>query len=90
MPCGPINTIAEVFEEPQAKARGLLNPALQHASGGTVPGVASPLRFSKTPVDDTVAPPVLGQHTREILAGVLGLDEDAIGTLLADGTVEST
>jgi crotonobetainyl-CoA:carnitine CoA-transferase CaiB-like acyl-CoA transferase len=88
VPCGPINTIAEVFEEPQAKARGLLNPALPHASGGTVPGVASPLRFSKTPVNDTVAPPVLGQHTREVLADVLGLDEDEIATLLTSGAVD--
>jgi crotonobetainyl-CoA:carnitine CoA-transferase CaiB-like acyl-CoA transferase len=89
VPCGPINTIAEVFEEPQAKARGLLHPALPHASGGTVPGVASPLRFSKTPVNDTVAPPVLGQHTREVLTGVLGLQDDEISALLASGAVGS-
>jgi crotonobetainyl-CoA:carnitine CoA-transferase CaiB-like acyl-CoA transferase len=89
VPCGPINTIAEVFEEPQAKARGLMNPALPHGSGGTVPGVASPLRFSKTPVNDKVAPPMLGEHTREVLARVLGLDEAELDALEAGGAVQS-
>jgi len=89
VPCGPINTIAEVFEEPQAKARGLLHPALPHGSGGTVPGVASPLRFSKTPVTDQIAPPLLGEHTREVLARVLGLSEAELDALEAAGAIAS-
>ena len=89
VPCGPINTIAEVFEEPQAKARGLMNPALPHGSGGTVPGVASPLRFSKAPVNDKIAPPCLGEHTREVLARVLELDEEEIEALVKSGSVEA-
>ncbi|MCA1298166.1 CaiB/BaiF CoA transferase family protein [Stappia indica] len=86
VPCGPINTIAEVFQEPQALARGLATQ-MAHASGATAPGVASPLRFSRTPVNDKVAPPMLGQHTRQVLAEVLGLSETEIGAHEAEGTV---
>jgi len=87
VPCGPINTIDQVFAEPQAKARGLAT-RMTHAGGMEVPGVASPLRFSKTPVDDTVAPPALGQHTRSVLAEVLGLSDEAIAAHEKAGVVE--
>ncbi|MHC5656093.1 CaiB/BaiF CoA transferase family protein [Stappia sp.] len=86
VPCGPINAIAEVFEEPQAKARGLRNE-LPHGSGGTVPGVASPLRFSKTPVNDKVAPPLLGEHTRDVLTRVLEMAPEEVEALVASGVV---
>ncbi|WP_349358161.1 CaiB/BaiF CoA-transferase family protein [Stappia sp.] len=88
VPCGPINTIDQVFEEPQAKARGLAT-RMTHAGGMEVPGVASPLRFSRTPVDDTVAPPALGQHTRSVLAEVLGLSDETIAAHEKAGVVEA-
>ena len=69
------------------KARGC--DYVTASSGGTVPGVASPLRFSKTPVNDKVAPPMLGEHTREVLARVLGLDEAELDALEAGGAVQS-
>ena len=83
---GPINNIAQVFEEPQVKARGL-KIELPHASAGTVPLVASPMRFSGTPIVHEVPPPVLGQHTDEILRDVLKASDAEIAQLKADGIV---
>ena len=86
VPNGPINNVAQVFEEPQVKARGI-KVVLDHPVAGKVPTVASPMRFSATPVEYRLAPPVLGQHTEEILRGLLQLDDAAIAKLRADGTI---
>lgn len=80
VPCGPINDLAAVFEDPQVLARGL-KVELPHALSGLVAQVASPLRLSDTPVEYRLAPPRLGEHTDEVLARVLGLDSGAIATL---------
>ncbi|MFP3850938.1 CaiB/BaiF CoA transferase family protein [Pseudomonas sp. W5-01] len=72
VPCGPINDVAQVFADPQVQFRGL-QVHLPHALGGTVPQVASPIRLSATPVEYRRAPPLLGEHTWEVLTGVLGL-----------------
>jgi len=86
VPNGPINDVAQVFEEPQVKARGI-KVLLDHPVAGKLPTVASPMRFSATPVEYKLAPPVLGQHTEEILRGLLKLDDAAIAKLRADGTI---
>ncbi len=86
IPNGPINDVAQVFEEPQVKARGI-KVELDHPVAGKLPTVASPMRFSATPVEYKLAPPVLGQHTEEILRGLLQLDNAAIAKLRADGVV---
>ncbi|MCX7140421.1 MAG: CaiB/BaiF CoA-transferase family protein [Proteobacteria bacterium] len=86
IPNGPINDVAQVFEEPQVKARGI-RVELDHPVAGKLPTVASPMRFSATPVEHKLAPPVLGQHTEEILRGRLNLDDAAIAKLRAEGTV---
>ncbi|HEY5790231.1 MAG TPA: CaiB/BaiF CoA-transferase family protein [Gammaproteobacteria bacterium] len=86
IPCGPINTLDRVFADPQVAARGL-RVDLPHPLGGTAPGVASPLRFSATPVEYRAAPPLLGQHTAEVLADWLGLDAAAIAELEGLGVV---
>ncbi|MBE0623549.1 MAG: CoA transferase [Burkholderiales bacterium] len=86
VPNGPINDVAQVFEEPQVRARGI-KVELDHPVAGKLPTVASPMRFSATPVEHKLAPPVLGQHTEEILRGLLQLDDAAIARLRADGTV---
>ncbi|WP_236234958.1 CaiB/BaiF CoA transferase family protein [Pseudomonas tohonis] len=80
VPCGPINDLAAVFEDPQVLARGL-KVELPHALSGLVAQVASPLRLSDTPVEYRLAPPRLGEHTDEVLARVLGLDGGALATL---------
>ena len=86
VPNGPINDIAQVFEEPQVKARGIRIEA-DHPVAGRLPMVASPMRFSATPLEHAVAPPVLGQHTDEILRTLLGKSAAEIAKLRADGTL---
>ncbi|OGA31689.1 MAG: hypothetical protein A3G80_09185 [Betaproteobacteria bacterium RIFCSPLOWO2_12_FULL_62_13b] len=60
---------------------------LDHPVAGKLPTVASPMRFSATPLEYKLAPPVLGQHTEEILRGLLQKTEAEIARLKADGTV---
>lgn len=67
VPCGPINTLAQVFTDPQVVARGL-RQELPHPLLGTVPTVASPLRLSKTPVRYARAAPALGADTADVLS----------------------
>ncbi|QKD43474.1 CoA transferase [Alicycliphilus denitrificans] len=82
VPCGPINTIAQAFDDPQVRARGTRADLPRDAGDGiaTVATVASPMRLSATPVAYRSAPPALGQHTDEILRE-LGLDAPAIAAL---------
>ena len=74
VPCGPINNLEEVFENPQVQHRRL-KIEIPHPAGVPAPGVASPMRFSETPVEYALPPPLLGQHTDEVLRGLLGMDE---------------
>jgi crotonobetainyl-CoA:carnitine CoA-transferase CaiB-like acyl-CoA transferase len=80
VPCGPINTVAQVFEDPHVKARGT-RISLPHPLGGEIPLVANPIRLSETPIEYRLAPPMLGQHTGEVLRDVLGLDDARIKEL---------
>lgn len=81
---GPINTIDEVFKEPQVIARGM-NSELPHAAAGKVPLVASPMKFSESPIKHEIPPPVVGQHTDEILRGVLQKNDAEIAQLRGGG-----
>ncbi|MGC2520117.1 MAG: CaiB/BaiF CoA-transferase family protein [Burkholderiales bacterium] len=83
---GPINDIAQVFEEPQVKARGI-RIELDHPVAGKLSTVASPMRFSATRVEHKLPPPTLGQHTDEILRKVLKLGDAEIARLRADDVV---
>ena len=83
---GPINTIGQAFDEPQAKARGALFD-IAHPLAGTARLIASPMHFSATPVAYSLAPPVLGQHSAEILRGELGLADEAIEQLRASKVI---
>lgn len=88
VPAGPINDLAQVFEDPQVKVRNMaveiVHPAAQ---GGVLRLVGNPVKFSATPVDEYRAPPTLGQHTHEILGEVLGLDQAAIEVLQSKGVL---
>lgn len=88
VPCGPIQSIDEVFDDPQVLARGM-KVALPHdlAGNGTAPLIGSPLKFSKTPVQYRRAPPYLGQHTDEILKEILDCDATEIEVLKGSGAV---
>ena len=87
IPSGPINRLDQVFADPHVIARGM-RLDLPHPLAGTVPQVRAPLRLSKTPLAYEAAPPLLGQHTADVLAQRLRLDSDAIADLAARGIVE--
>jgi crotonobetainyl-CoA:carnitine CoA-transferase CaiB-like acyl-CoA transferase len=71
VPAGPINAVAEVFDDPQVVHRGLrLDLAHPAAAGGTVPGVRTPIVLSRTPIDPSRPSPMLGEHTDEVLGAL--------------------
>lgn len=86
VPCGPINDLSQVFADPQVLARGLAIE-LPHVLAGLVPQVASPIRLSETPVEYRNAPPLLGEHTQEVLQRVLGLTAGGLDALRASRVV---
>ncbi|QDZ28664.1 CaiB/BaiF CoA-transferase family protein [Noviherbaspirillum sp. UKPF54] len=86
VPCGPINDLKAMYEDPQVKARGM-RMELPHPQAGTAPTVANPLRLSATPVEYRNAPPLLGQHTHEVLQQLLGLTSERIGALASRGII---
>jgi formyl-CoA transferase len=86
VPCGPINNLKEVFENEQVIARGL-KVEIPHPTAGKVALVRSPMRFSETPVEYKTPPPLLGQHTDEVLKDVLGKSAEEIAALKKAGTV---
>ncbi len=85
VPAGPINNFGQALEHPQVQHLKT-RIGLPHATGVEAPGIASPMRFSKSPVSYRRAPPMLGQHTREVLAE-LGMDEAAIQALAQSGAI---
>jgi formyl-CoA transferase len=86
VPNGPINDLKQVFEEPQVIARGM-RIEVAHPTAGKVPMVASPMRFSATPITYETPPPTLGQHTAEVLSKRLSMSADDIERLRRDGIV---
>ncbi|OCT20900.1 CaiB/BaiF CoA transferase family protein [Pseudomonas putida] len=86
VPCGPINDLAQMFQDPQVVARGL-KVDVPHPLAGSVPQVASPIRLSETPVEYRRAPPLLGEHTEAVLMDVLGLDAGAVQVLRSAGVL---
>ena len=84
VPCGPIHTVDQVYQDPQVRARDMTFE-MQHPTAGPIPLVASPIRMSETPVAYRHAPPMLGQHTREVLSEVLGMTEDNLNDLKQQG-----
>lgn len=86
IPCGPINQLDQVFDDPQVQHRGL-KLELEHPVAGSVASVANPIRLSRTPIEYERAPPLLGQHTDEVLSQVLKLDAAEVARLRADGVI---
>lgn len=80
VPCGPINSLDRVFEDAQVIARGM-RISMHHSADVDVSLVANPIRFSESPVSYRRAPPMLGEHTEQVLGEWLSLDADAL-TLL--------
>ncbi len=86
VPCAPINDIAQVFEDSQVQHRRL-KVEIPHPAAGKAAFVASPLRFSESPVEYRLPPPLLGEHNQEVLADLLGMSPEEIARLRAAGVI---
>lgn len=88
VPCGPINDLEAVFDDPHIKARRL-KIDMPHPTAGNMPMVGSPIRMSATPVEYRTPPPLLGQHTVSVLSEILGLSLDDVARLAKDKVVQA-
>jgi crotonobetainyl-CoA:carnitine CoA-transferase CaiB-like acyl-CoA transferase len=86
VPCGPVNELHEVFEEPQVRAREMV-VTMPHPGRAAMPLLANPIRFSDTPVQYRLRPPALGEHTDEVLRGLPGFDDARLDDLRAKGVI---
>jgi len=86
LPCGRINSIPDVFAHPQAQARAMTLES-EHASAGTVKLTGFPYKFSHTPAEIQKPPPMLGQHTEEVLTGLLNYSADNVDSLRDKGAI---
>ena len=86
VPCGTINDMAMLFDDPHVRSRGTRFDML-HPVCGPIPQVANPIRMSDTPVTYRRAPPVLGEHTHEVLSSVLGMSDPEIEALRLDRAI---
>jgi crotonobetainyl-CoA:carnitine CoA-transferase CaiB-like acyl-CoA transferase len=86
VPCGPINDYSQVFEDAQVRHRGL-RVDMERVDGGKVSTIASPFRLHNTPVAYEQAPPLLGEHTEEVLVKVLGKSPEEVARLRKSGVV---
>ena len=86
VPCGPINDVGQVYQNPQVEARGMV-VEVPHPTAGSVKLVRSPMRMSGSPTDNDIAPPLLGQHTDDILRDMLGRTPEQIAALRAKGVL---
>jgi len=86
VPCGPINDLDQVFNDPQVRHRRMQVRA-PHPAAGEVTMVANPIKFSATPIAYDRGPPMLGEHTTAVLHDVLGLDGEAIESLRKEKVV---
>jgi formyl-CoA transferase len=84
VPSGAIRTVGEVCDGNLLKARGMI-AEMQHAGAGTVKAIKSAMHMSATPLEAYVAPPTLGQHTREVLTELLGYSASEVDALAKDG-----
>ena len=85
--CGPINTLKEVFADPQVEARGTVVSMPHSATPDGVKVIANPVRLSETPADYRRPPPVLGEHTEEVLGERLGLSGARLAELREKGVI---
>jgi len=80
VPCGPINDISQVFSDPQVQSRGV-KISMDHALTEEVPLVANPIKYSETEIEYKTPPPLLGQHSNEILTEIIGYSQEEIEIL---------
>lgn len=86
VPCGPVNEMNEVFDDPQVKERELVIN-MKHPQRGDMPLLANPIKFSSTPVQYRLRPPDLGEHTVEVLTTMLGYNDSRLEELRKAGAI---
>jgi crotonobetainyl-CoA:carnitine CoA-transferase CaiB-like acyl-CoA transferase len=86
IPCAPINTMDEVFQNPQVLYRNML-VEMDHPKAGKIRLVGIPAKYSESKASVRLPPPVLGEHTHEVLVEVLGFSNGQIESLRADGVI---
>ena len=86
VPCGPINSLEEVFADPQVRARSMCR-TVEHTLAGPIPLVGTPMKFSETPAGSGQPPPLLGEHTVQVLEQLIGIDSGELARLSALGIV---
>jgi formyl-CoA transferase len=86
VPCGPVHRLDEVFANPQVRHRGL-KVEVPHPLSGTVPLVANPIKYSRTPLNYDTPPPLLSQHTEDVLRDLLGKSDADIAALREAGII---
>lgn len=86
IPCGPVQTVDQVFSDPQVLARGMVW-MMPHPTAGEISLVGSPLKLSETPVAARLHPPLLGEHTEEVLTSLLGYSAEEIVRLQKESVV---
>ena len=86
VPSGPVNSVADVFADPQVLARQMLIE-LRHPTLGTLKQAGFPYNFSATPAEPRRHPPLLGEHTDEVLRDLLGLGPEQIAHLRGEGAI---
>ena len=88
VPCGPVNDLARVFEDPHVLHRGMrMKMPYPGSESGELEMMGNPIKFSRTPVDYQRPPPKAGEHTDEVLTEMLDLSEEEIAALRAQGTI---
>ena len=86
LPCGPINTVPEVFSHPQSETRGFIQK-VEHSTAGEVPLTGFPYKLSRTPAEVQHAPPTLGEHNHVILIDLLGYTPEKVEELEKQGVI---
>lgn len=86
IPCGPVQTIDQVFADPQVLARDMVW-TVPHPTAGEVRLTGSPLKLAETPTSFRSHPPLLGEHTDEVLTSLLGYAPETVARLRADGAI---
>ncbi len=86
IPAGPINTVPQALADPQVQALGVVR-TLPHPTAGEIKVIGPPFHFSETPAEVRSAPPLLGQHTEQVLRELLGMDDAQIAALRAEGAI---
>jgi crotonobetainyl-CoA:carnitine CoA-transferase CaiB-like acyl-CoA transferase len=88
VPAGPVNTVSEAFADPQVQHRGMrITMPHAHSGSGTVDLIGNPVKMSETPVSYRLAPPVLGEHTDQVLEELLGMGAEQREALRQQGII---